>query len=120
MNIPLEAWSAKGLSALASRIGTPLIMDAMTTRICTQRMDILEYARVLVEINAQKGLEDYIDVLYKCKERWEISYFEKQKDNEGFINVKNRKTYENGGNRNVQLNKKGKPVVKKDDITPPF
>ncbi|GJU74117.1 hypothetical protein Tco_1265522 [Tanacetum coccineum] len=28
----------------------------------------LEYARVLVEVNAQKGLEDYIDVLYKCKE----------------------------------------------------
>ncbi|GJR15168.1 hypothetical protein Tco_0797820 [Tanacetum coccineum] len=47
MNIPLEAW---------------------TTRMCTQRMGRLEYARVLVEVHAQKGLEDYIDVLYKCKE----------------------------------------------------
>nr|GEV55930.1 zinc knuckle CX2CX4HX4C [Tanacetum cinerariifolium] len=32
MNLPLKAWSNMGLSALASRIGLPLIMDAMTTK----------------------------------------------------------------------------------------
>ncbi|PWA54185.1 hypothetical protein CTI12_AA436950 [Artemisia annua] len=38
VNLPLEAWSSKGLSALAGRIGTPLIMDAMITRMCNQGM----------------------------------------------------------------------------------
>ncbi|GJV19456.1 RNA-directed DNA polymerase, eukaryota, reverse transcriptase zinc-binding domain protein [Tanacetum coccineum] len=67
MNPPLEAWSKKGLSALASRIGTPLIMDVMTTRMCALGVSSLGYARVLVEVNAKKGLGDNIDVLYKDK-----------------------------------------------------
>ena len=34
LNPPLEAWSNQGISALASRIGKPMIMDAMTTIMC--------------------------------------------------------------------------------------
>nr|GEZ35754.1 RNA-directed DNA polymerase, eukaryota, reverse transcriptase zinc-binding domain protein [Tanacetum cinerariifolium] len=30
-NLPLEAWSSKGISVVASRLGTPLIMDQTTT-----------------------------------------------------------------------------------------
>ncbi|GJX39774.1 replication protein A 70 kDa DNA-binding subunit C-like protein [Tanacetum coccineum] len=67
MSPPLEAWSKKGLSALASRIGTPLIVDVMTTRMCAEGVASLGYARVLVEANARKGLEDIIEVLYKNK-----------------------------------------------------
>ncbi|GJU87422.1 RNA-directed DNA polymerase, eukaryota, reverse transcriptase zinc-binding domain protein [Tanacetum coccineum] len=70
MNPPLEAWSKKGLSALASRIGSPLIMDAMTTSMCNQGIGRLGYARVLVEVNANKGLEDYIDVMYRNGEQF--------------------------------------------------
>ncbi|GKD77672.1 RNA-directed DNA polymerase, eukaryota, reverse transcriptase zinc-binding domain protein [Tanacetum coccineum] len=68
MSPPLEAWSSVGLSVFASRIGTPLIMDAMTTRMCNQRIGSLGYDKVLVEVNADKGLEDHIDVLYKRKD----------------------------------------------------
>ncbi|GKE79467.1 RNA-directed DNA polymerase, eukaryota, reverse transcriptase zinc-binding domain protein, partial [Tanacetum coccineum] len=67
MNIPLEAWSQKGLSTLASRIGKPLIMDAMTTKMCNEGMRSLRYARILIEANATKGLVDYIEVLYLNK-----------------------------------------------------
>ncbi|PWA51781.1 hypothetical protein CTI12_AA460750 [Artemisia annua] len=43
-------------------------MDAMTTRMCTQGVGRLGFARVLVEANASKGLDDSIDVVYKNRE----------------------------------------------------
>nr|GFA21886.1 hypothetical protein [Tanacetum cinerariifolium] len=71
MSPPLEAWSNKVMSALASRIGSPLIMDAMTTRTCTQGFGSLGYARVLVEATTGKRLDDHINVLYKNKDNGE-------------------------------------------------
>nr|GEY94124.1 hypothetical protein [Tanacetum cinerariifolium] len=71
MSPPLEAWSNKGMSALASRIGSPLIMDAMTTRTCTQGFESLGYDRVLVEATIGKRLDDHINVLYKNKDNGE-------------------------------------------------
>ncbi|GJS57687.1 RNA-directed DNA polymerase, eukaryota, reverse transcriptase zinc-binding domain protein [Tanacetum coccineum] len=32
-NVPLEAWTVKGISALASRLGKPLVMDSVTAQI---------------------------------------------------------------------------------------
>ncbi|GJW15971.1 zinc knuckle CX2CX4HX4C containing protein [Tanacetum coccineum] len=32
INVPMEAWSTKGISAIASCLGKPMIMDDMTTR----------------------------------------------------------------------------------------
>ncbi|GJV30419.1 zinc knuckle CX2CX4HX4C containing protein [Tanacetum coccineum] len=68
VNVPLEEWSNKGLSALASRIGSPLVMDAMTTRMCNQGVGRIGYSRILVEVNANKELVDSIDVLYKTND----------------------------------------------------
>ncbi|GKD76560.1 RNA-directed DNA polymerase, eukaryota, reverse transcriptase zinc-binding domain protein [Tanacetum coccineum] len=68
MNPPLEAWSNVGLSALASGIGNPLIMDAMTTRMCNQGIGSFGYARILVEAKADKGLENHIEILYRGKD----------------------------------------------------
>ncbi|PWA79614.1 hypothetical protein CTI12_AA204000 [Artemisia annua] len=39
-------------------------MDAMTTKMCTQGTGRLGYARVLVEVDAKKGLKDSIEVQY--------------------------------------------------------
>ncbi|GJY18449.1 RNA-directed DNA polymerase, eukaryota, reverse transcriptase zinc-binding domain protein [Tanacetum coccineum] len=46
-------------------------MDAMTTRMCKQGIGRLGYARVLVEVDAKKGLEDHIDVLYRSSSNGE-------------------------------------------------
>ncbi|GKB87701.1 RNA-directed DNA polymerase, eukaryota, reverse transcriptase zinc-binding domain protein [Tanacetum coccineum] len=35
-NVPLEAWTVKGISAIASGLGNPLIMDKTTTRLCKE------------------------------------------------------------------------------------
>ncbi|GKB34272.1 zinc knuckle CX2CX4HX4C containing protein [Tanacetum coccineum] len=93
INIPLEAWTQKGLSALGSRVRKPLIMNAMTTKMCNEGMGSLRYARVLIEANASKGLVDSVKVLYLNKKEKEIK--KNQDINEapdGFVNVKNMKS----------------------------
>nr|GFB12655.1 zinc knuckle CX2CX4HX4C [Tanacetum cinerariifolium] len=41
----------EGISALASRIGKPLVMDVVTASKCRQRIGMLRFARVLIELN---------------------------------------------------------------------
>ena len=64
VNLPLEAWTTKGLSAIASRISKPIRMDTMTARVCNQGVRRLGYARVLIEVDARKGLPDNVDIMY--------------------------------------------------------
>nr|GEU68331.1 RNA-directed DNA polymerase, eukaryota, reverse transcriptase zinc-binding domain protein [Tanacetum cinerariifolium] len=108
-NVRLEAWTTNGINALASRLGTPLIMDNSIVEMCKVGIGRVSYARVLVEVNASKCLPNEIenengkshndkgkdnidDVMkehaVKEKERME-------KENDGFIEVKGRKN--NGG-----------------------
>nr|GEU53086.1 zinc knuckle CX2CX4HX4C [Tanacetum cinerariifolium] len=53
-DVPLEAWSADAISALASSLGNPLIMDIVIATICHNGMGRLDYARVLVKMDADK------------------------------------------------------------------
>ncbi|GJZ95394.1 putative reverse transcriptase domain-containing protein [Tanacetum coccineum] len=53
-NVPLKAWTNKGISALASRIGKPLIMAARTAEMCKLGVGRIGYARVLVEVDVKK------------------------------------------------------------------
>ncbi|GKC71870.1 RNA-directed DNA polymerase, eukaryota, reverse transcriptase zinc-binding domain protein [Tanacetum coccineum] len=46
-------------------------MDAMTTSMCNQGIGRLGYARVLVEVNADKVLANHIDVMYRNSENGE-------------------------------------------------
>ncbi|GJQ99422.1 RNA-directed DNA polymerase, eukaryota, reverse transcriptase zinc-binding domain protein [Tanacetum coccineum] len=64
-NPPLETLTVKGISALASKISKPLIMDAKTASMFTQNVGRIGYARVLIEVPAKKRLPDKIDIVYK-------------------------------------------------------
>ncbi|GJX42893.1 RNA-directed DNA polymerase, eukaryota, reverse transcriptase zinc-binding domain protein [Tanacetum coccineum] len=64
-NPPLEALTVKGISALASRIRKPMIMDARTSSMHTQSVGRISYARVLIKVSAKKGLPEKIDLVYK-------------------------------------------------------
>ncbi|PWA97321.1 hypothetical protein CTI12_AA029930 [Artemisia annua] len=64
-NVPLEAWSLKGISALASSLGKPMVMDNMTAAMCFKGVGNLDYARVLVEIDAEKEIKHVIEVQYR-------------------------------------------------------
>ncbi|GJR10568.1 hypothetical protein Tco_0793220 [Tanacetum coccineum] len=67
-NVPLEAWTTNGISALASRIGKPMVMDAVTTTIYKIRVGRDEYARVLVEVSANKELPKHVEIMYKNRQ----------------------------------------------------
>ncbi|GKD36247.1 RNA-directed DNA polymerase, eukaryota, reverse transcriptase zinc-binding domain protein, partial [Tanacetum coccineum] len=51
-NMPMEAWTNDGVSAISSCIGKPKIMDSMTAYVCKNGLGTTEYARVLVKIQA--------------------------------------------------------------------
>nr|GEZ68719.1 hypothetical protein [Tanacetum cinerariifolium] len=67
-NVPLEAWFVEGLSAIASSIGKPIVMDSMTAIMCSNGMGRFEYARVLVEIDAKKEVKEEIELQYRGKD----------------------------------------------------
>ncbi|PWA77772.1 zinc knuckle CX2CX4HX4C [Artemisia annua] len=55
-------------NSLASCLGKPIIMDEMTTKMCMTGIGTLGFARVLVELSAEKQLKDVIEVAYKKKD----------------------------------------------------
>ncbi|GKE05261.1 RNA-directed DNA polymerase, eukaryota, reverse transcriptase zinc-binding domain protein [Tanacetum coccineum] len=55
LNVPLEAWSIRRISALASRLGKPIMMDNMIASMCHKGTGQVGYARILVEIDAKKA-----------------------------------------------------------------
>nr|GEX80622.1 hypothetical protein [Tanacetum cinerariifolium] len=130
INIPLEAWTHRGLSTLESRVGKPLIMDAMTTKMCNEGLGSLRYARILIEANATKGLVDFMEVLYVNKQNGEQKKKEIKKNQEVnkaidcFVNVKSRKSKDDGIKsnnicigRNMQQNNQKKPFQKKEVVS---
>ncbi|XP_071733503.1 uncharacterized protein [Rutidosis leptorrhynchoides] len=65
VNVPLEAWSAKGrISTISSRIGKPMLMDTVTANMCQKGNGRAGYARVMLELDAKKGCVDEVDIHY--------------------------------------------------------
>ncbi|GKA03734.1 hypothetical protein Tco_0676515 [Tanacetum coccineum] len=61
----MEAWRTDGISALASILGKPLIMDNMTARRCQFGEERMDFARVLVEFDVVKAFKEKIEVQYR-------------------------------------------------------
>ncbi|GJV32920.1 RNA-directed DNA polymerase, eukaryota, reverse transcriptase zinc-binding domain protein [Tanacetum coccineum] len=68
-NVPLEACTSNGISAIASGLGKPLIMDKTTAKMCRGAISNFRYARVLVEIQADKEFKDKIEICYKNNDK---------------------------------------------------
>nr|GEZ11113.1 ATPase, F1/V1/A1 complex, alpha/beta subunit, zinc knuckle CX2CX4HX4C [Tanacetum cinerariifolium]GEZ11374.1 ATPase, F1/V1/A1 complex, alpha/beta subunit, zinc knuckle CX2CX4HX4C [Tanacetum cinerariifolium] len=64
-DVPLEAWSVAGISALTSSLVNPLIMNIMTANMCHSGLGRLNFSRVLVEMEADKEFKKTIEVQYK-------------------------------------------------------
>ncbi|GJR44770.1 RNA-directed DNA polymerase, eukaryota, reverse transcriptase zinc-binding domain protein [Tanacetum coccineum] len=47
------------------RVGKPMVMDDVTTIMCKNGVGKVRYAKVLVEVSAQKPLPDDIEIIYK-------------------------------------------------------
>ncbi|GJY17397.1 uncharacterized protein Tco_0388888, partial [Tanacetum coccineum] len=49
-DVPMAAFTADGLSAIASKIGTPIMLDSYTSTMCNESWGRNSYARAMVEI----------------------------------------------------------------------
>ncbi|GJS02055.1 zinc knuckle CX2CX4HX4C containing protein [Tanacetum coccineum] len=61
--------SKEGISRITSRLGTPIIMDRITTSMCEQSFGRASFARVLIKVDATEGLVDSINACYKSMDR---------------------------------------------------
>ncbi|GJX83654.1 hypothetical protein Tco_0333135 [Tanacetum coccineum] len=68
----MDAWTTNRISALASRLGKPLVMDNVTAEMCKTGVEKVRYARVLVEVPASKCVPDEIEVVYRDTNKVEI------------------------------------------------
>ncbi|GKB78677.1 RNA-directed DNA polymerase, eukaryota, reverse transcriptase zinc-binding domain protein [Tanacetum coccineum] len=59
-NVSLEAWTVEGISAIASRLGKPMMMNTITATMCHKGIGNFEFTRVLVEMDAQKEFKKKI------------------------------------------------------------
>ncbi|GJR90624.1 cytokinin dehydrogenase 3-like protein [Tanacetum coccineum] len=60
--VPVTAFSKDGLSAIATKLGTPLMLDSYTSDMCMQSWGRSSYARVMIELRADVELKDNIVV----------------------------------------------------------
>ncbi|GJY85020.1 RNA-directed DNA polymerase, eukaryota, reverse transcriptase zinc-binding domain protein [Tanacetum coccineum] len=67
MNIPIEAWRMEGISAMASSLGKPMVMDYVIANMREFGVGRSNYDRVLVEIDAKKEIKEEIKIKYTDK-----------------------------------------------------
>ncbi|GJZ54918.1 hypothetical protein Tco_0610111 [Tanacetum coccineum] len=60
--VPVTTFSEDGLSAIATKLGTYLMLDSYTSDMCMQSWGWSSYARVLIELRADVELKDSIIV----------------------------------------------------------
>nr|GEU40991.1 copia protein [Tanacetum cinerariifolium] len=58
--VPVTAFSEDGLSSIATKLGTPLMLDSYTFDMCMQSSGRLSYARVMIELRVDVELKDNI------------------------------------------------------------
>ncbi|GKD47129.1 retrotransposon protein, putative, ty1-copia subclass, partial [Tanacetum coccineum] len=60
--VPVTAFSEDGLSAIATKLGTPLMLDSYTSDMCMQSWCRSSYARAMIKLRADVELKDTIVV----------------------------------------------------------
>nr|GEZ17749.1 hypothetical protein [Tanacetum cinerariifolium] len=60
--VPITAFSEDDLNAIATKLGTPLMLDSYTYNMCMQSWGWSIYARVMIELRADLELKDNIVV----------------------------------------------------------
>ena len=56
-DVPVAAFTADGLSVIATKIGTPIMLDSYTSSMCNESWGRSSYARAMVEVNADRELK---------------------------------------------------------------
>ncbi|GKB59781.1 hypothetical protein Tco_0915967 [Tanacetum coccineum] len=119
----------------SSRLEKPIMMDSTTVNMCHKGIERTDYARFLVEMEANKGLPDKIEVVYKdivfverersMQRKMELERKKgvsvnngKEVDMEGFVEVINKKKLGNGNNAHMRYKNKEVIVSQKFQYRP--
>ncbi|GJS97895.1 zinc knuckle CX2CX4HX4C containing protein [Tanacetum coccineum] len=62
-DIHITAFTEDGLSAIATKLDTPLMLDSYTSTMCTESLGRSSYARAIVELRADTELKDTLVVV---------------------------------------------------------
>ncbi|GKA81269.1 zinc finger, CCHC-type containing protein [Tanacetum coccineum] len=62
LGVPMTAFSEDGLSIIATKLDTPLMLDSYTSDMCMQSLGRSSYAREMIELRADEDLKDTIMV----------------------------------------------------------
>nr|GEW36119.1 hypothetical protein [Tanacetum cinerariifolium] len=62
-DVPVIAFSEDSLSAIATKLGTPLMLDSYASDMCMQSWGRLRYARAMIKLQADVELKDNIVVV---------------------------------------------------------
>nr|GEX51409.1 reverse transcriptase domain-containing protein [Tanacetum cinerariifolium] len=54
----VSAFTSDGLSAIATRLGTPIMLDSCTITTCMQSKGRMDFARALIDIRDNRALQD--------------------------------------------------------------
>ena len=81
-DVPFAAYSAEGLSMIATKLGIPKMLDSMTSKMCEEAWGRCSFARVLIEVSSENDLKDSLIVAIPLMEE------------EGFSKVTIRVEYE--------------------------
>lgn len=61
-NVPIVAYTDDGLSMIATKIGTPKLLDTFTTQMCNSSWGRSSFARAMIEISAEKEIKEEISI----------------------------------------------------------
>lgn len=67
-DILIVAFTKDGLSAMATRLGNPIMLNSYTSDICMQSCGRLNYARALIDIRADQDIKDTMLIVVSCLE----------------------------------------------------
>nr|GEW34958.1 hypothetical protein [Tanacetum cinerariifolium] len=107
-DIPLLAYTSDGLSLIATKIDTPMMLDSYMNFMCVESCSRSSYARTLIEVDACNGFSDnlvmdvpnlegpgYTKETILVENEWEPPYKGKggssRADDEGFVDAKKNK-----------------------------
>lgn len=62
-DVPLTAFTADGLSVIASKIGNPLMLDSYTSTMCNESWGRSSYARAMIEIGVECAFQPSVKVV---------------------------------------------------------
>lgn len=61
-DVPIAAFTQDGLSIIATKIGTPLMLDTYTSNMCVDSWGRSSYARAMIELHADRELKESVVV----------------------------------------------------------